>query len=362
MRTTDALSRFSPSLMRLWTLLLALPLCLSSIGPAQAQSFHYAENCVSNVDNATVLLPSSANLILPDGTSLAPSDTLALRNADGDCAGYGAWSGNDLAVAASGPAIISEAPSGYQDGAPLTFEVYDVSDDRVVNVGGRVAYASCDNVDVATCQDDGTYANGAFFVLDALNASALPVELTDLTAAREDRRVRLEWATAQETNNAGFEVQHRLADESATAWTTIQFVDGAGTTSTPTSYTLKTDPLEVGAHEFRLQQIDQDGSTSLSTTVTVEMTLDEAYRLSPVAPNPVQSEARLSITVRKTQNVTVSMYNVLGQRVATLYDRTLSANQKQDIRIPVQNQSSGSYFLRIEGKTFTDTQRLSVVQ
>jgi len=348
--------------MRLWTLLLALPLCLSSIGPAQAQSFHYAENCVSNVDNATVLLPSSADLTLPSGQTLASSDTLALRNSNGDCAGYGTWTGSSLAIAAAGPSTLEEAASGYQNGATLSFEVFDVSEGTAVDVGGQVTYQPCDDVGVTTCQDDGTYTDGALFVINALNNSALPVELTDLTAAREGRRVRLEWATAQETNNAGFEVQHRLADESAPAWTTIQFVDGAGTTSNPTSYTLKTDPLEVGAHEFRLQQVDQDGSTSLSTTVTVEMTLDEAYRLSPVAPNPVQSEARLSITVRKTQNVTVSMYNVLGQRVATLYDRTLSANQKQDIRIPVQNQSSGSYFLRIEGETFTDTQRLSVVQ
>jgi hypothetical protein len=341
--------------------LLLVVLCLLYTGSVQAQS-HYADGCISNVDNATILLPSDANLILPDGTSLAPSDTLALRNADGDCAGYGAWSGNDLAVAASGPAIISEAPSGYQDGAPLTFEVYDVSEDRVVDVGGRVAYASCDNVDVATCQDDGTYANGAFFVLDALNASALPVELTDLTAAREGPRVRLEWSTAQETNNAGFEVQHRRTNAEAASWSPLRFVDGAGTTTEPTSYSLTTEPLEVGSHEFRLQQVDQDGSTALSKTVTVEMTLDEAYRISPVAPNPVQSTGRMSITVRKSQAVTVSMYNVLGQRVATLYDRSLSANQKQDIRIPVQNRSSGVYFLRVEGETFTDTQRMSVVR
>ena len=341
--------------------LLLVVLCLLWTGSVHAQS-HYANDCITNVDNATVLLPSSANLTLPDGTSLAPSDTLALRNSDGDCAGYGAWSGNDLAVAAAGPAPIDAAPSGYQDGAPLSFEVYDVSEDRVVDVGGRVSYASCDNVDVATCRNDGTYADGAFFVLDALNASALPVELTDLAAAREGPRVRLEWSTAQETNNAGFEVQHRLADAQAATWKTLQFVDGAGTTTEPTSYSLKTDPLEVGLHEFRLQQVDQDGSTALTKTVTVKMTLDEAYRLSPVAPNPVQSSARMSITVRKTQNVTVSMYNVLGQRVATLYDRSLSANQKQDIRIPAQNRSSGVYFLRVKGETFSDTQRMSVVQ
>ncbi len=344
------------------TPLLLLVLCLFYAGSVQGQSLHYANDCISNVDNATVLLPSTADLTLPNGTSLASSDTLALRNGNGDCVGYGTWTGGSLAVAAAGPTTLDAASSGYQSGDPLSFEVYDVSEDQIVSVGERVTYTSCDNVDVPTCQNDGTYADGALFVLEALNSSSMPVELTHLSATREGQQVRLKWTTAQETNNAGFEVQRQRSGAESTGWTTLRFVEGAGTTSDPTSYSMTTDQLEVGTYEFRLHQVDQDGSTALSKTVAVEMTLDEAYRLSPVAPNPVRSEARMAVTVRKSQEVTVSMYNVLGQRVATLYDQSLSANQKQDIRIPVRNRSSGLYLLRIEGETFTDTQRMTVVQ
>lgn len=342
-----------------------LSLIICSLFPTigNAQSFSYADDCISNVDNATAIISKNADLTLPGGTSLEPADTLALRNDAGDCVGYGVWKndGSDLAIAAAGPTSIDEAASGYESGDPLSFEVYDESESAVVELGQDVDYAACDTIAVAICRDDGKYADGSAHVVQALNKSSLPVQLADFNAERDGDRVLLEWTTAQEKNNAGFEIQYRGADADST-WEALQFVEGAGTTSETTSYTLKTDPLDVGTYQFRLRQVDQTGAGSLSAEKTVEITLDGPYRLKPVSPNPVRSQARFSVTVADPQQVTVTMYNVIGQRVATIYDRSVPANERQNIQVRARNRSSGVYILRVEGEKFSDTQRMTIVR
>lgn len=344
-------------------LLSSVLLLLMMPATGSAQSFHYADDCVGNVDNATVLLPSTVDPALPNDTRLASGDTVAVRTSDGTCVGYGAWTdGEPLAIAAAGSTSIEEAESGYSNGSSLAFEVFDRSESNVVEVGSDVQYTSCSNVAVAPCRDDGSYADGAFFVVEALQSTALPVELTDFAATRVDDRVRLKWTTAQEVNNAGFEVQHRQDTSAPASWNTLRFVEGAGTTSETTTYTLKTEPLEVGDHQFRLRQVDQDGTSSLSKKASVKVKLNETYQLSDVAPNPVRTSAKLTVAVQEKQRVTVALYNTLGQRVATLYNQAVPANQKQTIRVRAEDRSSGLYVLRVKGKTFSDTKRMTIVR
>ena len=150
-------------------LFLALGLAMSQSG--LAQSFHYAENCITSVNNATTIIPSTADPSLPNGASLAPGDTIAIQNGNGDCVGYGVWAGTEtsLAIAAAGASDLSEVPSGLEPGEPLSWTVFDESEESVVKLGREVVYASCDRVDVPTCRDDGAYADGALFLLEAFS-------------------------------------------------------------------------------------------------------------------------------------------------------------------------------------------------
>lgn len=350
-------------MLRICTLV-ALSVCLPYVSLLHAQPVNYPDACISNVDNATVVIPQDADLTLENGTSLAAQDTLALRDSDGDCVGYGVWNddGTDLALSAAGSASIDEASSGYTEEASLSYEAYDASKETLVDLGDDVAYAACDTLAVAPCRDDGSYADGVVFVVEALQKSEMPVELASFSASRTEERALLKWTTAQEQSNAGFEVQHRRKDASASSWTSLQFIEGTGTTTEPTTYSLKTEPLAVGTHQFRLRQVDHDGTASLSSTVSVDLTLDEPYRIRPVSPNPVRRTAQLSITVKESQRVRVSMYNVLGQQVATLHDRTIPANDTQNIQVQGHSRPSGVYLLQVEGEQFSDAQRMTVVR
>ena len=184
-------------------------------------------------------------------------------------------------------------------------------------------------------------------------ASTLPVELVGVEAALEGEAAVLTWKTASETNNAGFAVEHKRGDSS---FKELGFVDGTGTTTEPQTYRFRTSALKVGTHTFRLRQEDLDGSSTFSKEITVERTLAGAYNVSPVAPNPVSDNSTVSVTVQKTQDVRVSVYNVLGKRVALLHDGPMPANDPTTLRVGTDLQS-GVYFLRVEGDSFSVTRK-----
>jgi hypothetical protein len=108
----------------------------------------------------------------------------------------------------------------------------------------------------------------------------LPVELASFEGTNTENGVRLTWQTASETNNTGFRVQRRVADENASEslrtsegkWEQVGRVAGAGTTTEAQSYRFEDSelPHEADRLTYRLKQVDTDGTTSFSDEVTIE--------------------------------------------------------------------------------------------
>jgi len=190
--------------------------------------------------------------------------------------------------------------------------------------------------------------------------NSLPVELSGLTATTEGASAILEWGTASETNNAGFHVEHR-APQRAT-WADIGFVEGAGTTNRPQTYRFRVADLDPGTHRFRLRQVDTDGTAHVSDAVQIRVRMQSALRLTPPAPNPVQAEATLRFGVREAHDASVAVYDVLGRRVATLYDGTPPPGRMVPVRLAAQSLPPGPYFVRLTAGADTKVRRLTVVR
>jgi len=199
-----------------------------------------------------------------------------------------------------------------------------------------------------------TYNGGPF------NTSAvpLPVELASFTATLDGTTAQLQWETLSETNNAGFEVQHAAPEGDFEA---LGFVEGHGTTDTPQQYAFDTDELAPGTHQFRLKQTDFDGTSELTEARTVEVALEESVVLN-TAPNPVRDNGTVQFAVQQAEPVTVSVYNMLGQRVETLYEGTPTPDQVQTVSLDTSTLSSGTYFVRIEGASLQKTRRIAVIR
>lgn len=198
------------------------------------------------------------------------------------------------------------------------------------------------------------------------SGTPLPVELVAFEAVADGQAVLLQWATASETNNAGFEVQQKADDASCTvdgcAWKTLAFVAGAGTTAEARHYTHRIATVDPGTLHFRLKQVDFDGAFAYSPEVEVQVGLPQAYALSPVYPNPFNPEGRFTLAVREAQHVRIDVYDLLGRRTATVYEGMLEANRAHPFVVDAASLASGTYVIRASGEQFTASTTVSVVK
>lgn len=152
------------------------------------------------------------------------------------------------------------------------------------------------------------------FTLDGVNAGGtiLPVTWLYLKATPvENSYIRLDWATASERNNNGFEIE-RSTD--AKNYSKIDFVSGNGTTTAVSDYTYNDLTVEQGiTYYYRLRQIDYNGNADYSNIVSAKL-IGEATADVALYPNPVKDILTANLINMKGEIVT-SVYNALGQIV-----------------------------------------------
>ena len=200
-------------------------------------------------------------------------------------------------------------------------------------------------------------------LINIWSGDVLPVEMTRFAASTTDDAVQLQWRTASETNNAGFEVQYAPGDSTVVAnWRALDFVEGGGTTSTPQTYRYRTGELPPGAHRFRLKQKDLDGTEHLSKVLAVTLGMDAILRLTPPSPNPARQATTLRFGVQEATSATLAVFDVLGRKVATLHEGATPTGQMQTVRFNTNRLPSGKYFVRLTANARTQVRKLTVVK
>jgi len=86
--------------------------------------------------------------------------------------------------------------------------------------------------------------------------------------------------------------------------------------------------------------------------------LPQQYALEPPYPNPSVGPVAFQVGLPKDDRVTVEVYNVLGQRVATLKDRESMPAGFHTIVWDAPRLASGMYFVRMEAGSYRKTQKL----
>jgi hypothetical protein len=195
-----------------------------------------------------------------------------------------------------------------------------------------------------------------FFDISNVNFTinnAVPVELTLFIATYQTTSVKLEWATATETNNSGFEIQRKvLSQQSAISnseFKTIGFTAGHGTTTQTKSYTFIDNNLLVGKHLYRLKQIDFDGAYEFSNEIEVYISAPKNYSLEQNYPNPFNPTTSIQFSLPTESDVVITLYNSLGQEVQELVNRSFSAGLHH-FNFDASSISSGVYHYRIQAK------------
>jgi hypothetical protein len=191
----------------------------------------------------------------------------------------------------------------------------------------------------------------------------VPVELTSFTAETSENEIILNWTTATELNNQGFEIDRSFDNET---FEKIGFVPGFGTTTESKSYTYKITEFTSGIQYYRLKQIDFDGSYEYSEVIEVEGISPDQFALLQNYPNPFNPSTSIKFSLAGDSNVKLKLYNMLGQEVAELINTEISSGNHQ-IDFNATNLSSGTYFYVLEangnnGSNFTATKKMILLK
>ena len=231
------------------------------------------------------------------------------------------------------------------------------------------------SVGVVTLGDNqGTSASSMYFIfINSLLNPPLPVELSNLEAFIEkDNCVILKWETKTEVNNYGFEVERKLASRSLEVgdWAKIGFVHGSGNSNSPKDYSFTDQNLHSGKYSYRLKMIDNDGTFEYSDAVEVYLGLPKSYALGQNYPNPFNPTTRIDYQLPFDSKVTIELYAVTGEKVATLINEELSAGYyNAGINASTLNLSSGVYLYRIsaisqaaDAQAFVQVKKLMIMK
>jgi len=201
------------------------------------------------------------------------------------------------------------------------------------------------------------YSSTSYFDLITFVPTVVPVELVSFTGAAIGNRVELNWSTATEVNNSGFEVQ-RSSDNLHFA--KVGFVQGHGTVTQINKYSF-TDQNVSGSLYYRLKQVDLDGSFKYSKVVEVKVTSPLSFALNQNYPNPFNPATTISYSIPEKSFVTVKVYDVLGNEVASLVNGEMEAGE-HTINFNASNLSSGIYYYRITDGNNVATKKLMLLK
>jgi hypothetical protein len=191
----------------------------------------------------------------------------------------------------------------------------------------------------------------------------IPVELTSFSASTDGKFVTLNWGTASEINNKGWEIERRIKnnENDFTNWTIAGFVDGYGNSLNSRSYSFNDKNITTGIFQYRLKQIDYDGKYSFSNIVEVEVNLPDEFALFQNYPNPFNPETIIRFEVPVTAFVNLTIYNAVGELISVLVNKQMERGVYL-WKFDAGNLPSGIYFYRLSSGDQIFTKKMILIK
>ncbi|NUM81193.1 T9SS type A sorting domain-containing protein, partial [bacterium] len=225
-------------------------------------------------------------------------------------------------------------------------------------------------------------------ISDATNDASLPVELAFFRGRSNEGKIMLEWRTESETNNAYWLLQRReiTADELEkinsglmklsdvqSAYVTVNNIRGQGSKTSATEYSQMDTDVKAGkSYAYRLADVSYNGVITYHDDIMIASELPKKFGLRQNYPNPFNPTTTVKFELPVAAKVSIKIYNILGQEVYTLVDKTMGGGfyeaQWNGINKHNAAVASGVYIYRIlatslEGKQrFTQTKKMMIVK
>lgn len=185
-----------------------------------------------------------------------------------------------------------------------------------------------------------------------LAENPLPVEATGFKAVATNGAVVLTWQTQSEINNLGFNVIRKDVGRGVSSliasYTSDASLHGLGTSTTGREYSYKDSHIVNGhTYEYTVESVSSDGTKKDYLPIQVKVDIPKSYALYQNYPNPFNPATTIGFDLKETSDVTLELYNGLGQRVEEWNYGTMNAGRYNQV-FDMRKFSSGVYFYRID--------------
>lgn len=243
----------------------------------------------------------------------------------------------------------------------VVMKMIDVTDEANLKTVGTDTLRGVNNTDTLLRNTTNTLGNGdvaykfngdgsynVFYLIThngvacTRSATTLPVELSKFTTQLVKNNVKLNWNTANEVNNVGFEIEKSINGEK---FSKIGFINPKS--NTQNSYEFideNATNTKASTIYYRLKQIDKDGKFSFSNVELVKLPNSKAFSISTFE-NPFKNDIKLLIGAEKETPLTISLTNTKGQVVKTIKYTVQKGNT--NVVLPALELSKGQYFVTI---------------
>jgi hypothetical protein len=193
-------------------------------------------------------------------------------------------------------------------------------------------------------------------------AEIIPVELTAFTAKANGLDVELNWTTATELNNYGFEIQRKAQDD----FITIGFVKGKGSTTEQNDYRYVDKDLTEGSYIYRLKQLDYSGAYHYSDEIEVDVNGPKVFYIEQNYPNPFNPSTKIRFNLAVNSKVSLKIFNLIGEEIAEILKGDLNSG-RQEVEFNADNLNSGIYIYKIEaigedGSSFVSAKKMTLIK
>jgi parallel beta-helix repeat protein len=174
---------------------------------------------------------------------------------------------------------------------------------------------------------------------------ALPISLTSFKGRAQNKANVLEWSTSSEQNNKGFNLQHSANNLD---FKTLGFITGSnGNTSKNYAYT-HSNPF-AGVNYYRLQQIDLDGKSSFSKTISIDNKLNGSIVAKPNPSNGIFTFQGIDFS-DYDEKISYNLIDLLGKKIDAKVNRNT---------LDIRQEPNGIYYLQIlQNGTIIQTTKL----
>ena len=273
------------------------------------------------------------------------------------------WSGSAWSAVGSGSGGAVYALAVKDAQVYVGGELFDAGGSKLVRWdGGNWHKIGSPNgsVQALTILGADVYVGGTFDRINTIPSSkigrytdaALPIAMISAAGTVRAQEATLHWTTVNVHNNDWFVIEEQVAQ----GWKVVGEVQGNEPTNESRSYTFVVPQLAFGAHVFRIAQHDRNGNITYSPCISVDIEMPSSYALSAAYPNPFNRITTFTLAVARTQPITITVSDLMGRQMRTLYEDVLPENETRTFRFDATGLSSGTYLIRVKGRYFAGTQ------